>query len=383
VEGERQTALFSATMPEPIAALAKRYMNDAERVSVEARHLTVPQIEQAGYDVGRRDKFEVLARILEFENPTSAIVFCRTKSEVDGLGARLIARGFPAETLHGDLSQIQRDRVMARFRTGQVKLLIATDVAARGLDIEHVSHVINFDIPFDPEVYVHRIGRTGRAGRAGSAITLVGMRERRMIQTIERVTGARIERRSLPTLQQVVERRRESFRDTLRSTVEAGGLEPFEAMVAELGSDMSVEQIAAAALRMLIGEQPDTSHDPLAEPEFERRDDRRTRRNDRFEREFERGGRGGRRMEREQGGRANTRLHLDVGRADGVRPGDIVGAIANEAGVSGRAIGAIEMFDRFATVEVPDHLADRVVRALRSTTIRGRNVAPRVAQPKR
>jgi ATP-dependent RNA helicase DeaD len=383
VPNERQTALFSATMPAPIAALARRYMSEPERVSIEARHMTVPQIEQVAYDVGRRDKFEVLARILEFENPSSAIVFCRTKSEVDGLGARLIARGFPAETLHGDLSQVQRDRVMARFRTGQVKLLIATDVAARGLDIEHVSHVFNFDIPFDPEVYVHRIGRTGRAGRAGCAVTLVGIRERRMLQTIERVTGATIERRRLPSLADVVARRQEAFRDTLRSTVEAGGLEPFGALVAELSKDLSVEQVAAAALRLLIGEQPDSSHDPLAEPEFERRDDRRMRQPDRFEhsgRSFERGGR---RFEREQGGRANTRLQLDVGKADGVRPGDIVGAIANEAGVSGRAIGAIELFDRFSFVEVPDHLAERVVRALRSTTIRGRSVAPRLAQPKR
>jgi ATP-dependent RNA helicase DeaD len=216
------------------------------------------------------------------------------------------------------------------------------------------------------------------------------MRERRMLQAIERVTGAAIERRQLPSLADVVARRRESFRETLRSTIETGGLEPFADMVAELAQDLSVEQVAAAALRMLVGEQPDVSNDPLAEPDFERRDGRSMRGPDRFERDrfergFEHGGsdRGGRRFDREQSGRPNTRLQLDVGKMDGVRPGDIVGAIANEAGVSGRAIGSIELFDRFSFVEVPDHLAERVVRALRSTTIRGRNVAPRLAQPKR
>ena len=176
---ERQTALFSATMPGPIADLAKRYMRDPQRIIVQAEHMTVPQVRQIYYEVGGRDKFEVLARVLDFEMPTSAIIFCRTKSEVDSLGERLMARAYPAETLHGDLSQIQRDRVMQRFRTGQVELLVATDVAARGLDIEHVSHVINYDMPLDPEIYVHRIGRTGRAGRTGARSRWSQPRERR------------------------------------------------------------------------------------------------------------------------------------------------------------------------------------------------------------
>src|SRR5262249_54354247 len=185
---ERQTTLFSATIPTPIAELAHKYMREPERISVATEQMTVPQIRQIYYEVGARDKFEVLGRVLDFEMPEAAIVFCRTKSEVDSLGERLIARAYPAETLHGDLSQIQRDRVMGRFRTGQVELLVATDVAARGLDIEHVSHVINYDIPLDPEVYVHRVGRTGRAGRSGCAITLVTPRERRLLRYIERVT---------------------------------------------------------------------------------------------------------------------------------------------------------------------------------------------------
>src|SRR5258708_5832661 len=205
---ERQTGLFSATIPQEIANLAKRYMHDPQRITVQAAQLTVPQVRQIYYEVGSRDKLEVLGRVLDYERPTSAIIFCRTKSAVDELGERLTARAYPAETLHGDLSQVQRDRVMGRFRTGQVELLVATDVAARGLDIELVSHVINYDIPLDPEIYVHRIGRTGRAGRTGCAITLVTPRERRLLREIERLIGTTIQRMRLPTIADVIARRR-------------------------------------------------------------------------------------------------------------------------------------------------------------------------------
>jgi ATP-dependent RNA helicase DeaD len=363
---DRQTALFSATIPSPIAELARRYMRAPERITVPTEHLTVPQIRQVYYEVGARDKFEVLARILDFEMPSSAIIFCRTKSEVDSLGERLIARAFPAETLHGDLNQAQRDRVMGRFRSGQVELLVATDVAARGLDIEHVSHVINYDIPLDPEIYVHRIGRTARAGRSGVAITLVTPRERRLLRTIERLTGAPIQRLRLPTIADVIARRRESFKETLRETIAQGDLEPYMIMAEELGEEFSPTDLAAAAFKLLLGEPEEPAEDRLAEQEpFEEERPRRRR-----EREFgpERG---------------MTRLYLDVGRDDGVRPADIVGAIANEAGIPGRAIGAIELFERFAFVEVPANLAEKVLRALKRTTIRGRKIAPSIARPRR
>lgn len=397
VPAERQTALFSATMPNPIAILAKRYMKDPQRITVEGKHVTVPQIRQVVYDVGSRDKFEMLARLIEFEAPTSAIVFCRTKSEVDALGARLIARGFAAETLHGDLSQIQRDRVMGRFRSGHVKLLIATDVAARGLDIDHVSHVINYDIPFDHEVYVHRVGRTGRAGRAGSAITLVGMRDRRLLQVIERAIGVRLERGKLPTLEDVMNRRRDAFRDSLRETIDAGDLERYTDIISDLSDEYGSELVAAAALRMLIGEQPEETLDTLVDERewlSERRPERRGPANERsFDRPpWEREGRrpeGQRQEGRRSGGATRgdggpmTRLQLSVGRTDGVRPGDIVGAIANEADIPGRSIGHIELMDRSSFVDVPEHLADRVLRALRNTTIRGRAAAPRMATGRR
>lgn len=367
----RQTALFSATMPGPIAELARRYMRDPQRITVQSEQMTVPQIRQVYYEVGGRDKFEILGRILDFEAPTSAIIFCRTKSEVDSLGERLIARAFPAETLHGDLSQVQRDRVMGRFRSSQVELLVATDVAARGLDVEHVSHVINYDIPLDPEIYVHRIGRTGRAGRTGTAITLVTPRERRLLKIIERTTSAQIQRMRLPTISDVVARRRESFKETLRETIAQGGLEQFVIMAEDLGEEYSPTDLAAAAFKLLMGEPQNPNEDKLAQEEIEEIED-------------ERDGRRRQRRDRSFGPeRGMTRLYIDVGRDDGVRPADIVGAIANEAGIPGRAIGAIELFERFSFVEVPSNHTERVTRALKRTTIRGRKISPSIAKPRR
>lgn len=375
---ERQTALFSATMPGPIAELARKYMRTPERITVAAEQMTVPQIRQVYYEVGARDKFEVLARILDFEMPTSAIIFCRTKSEVDALGERLIARAFPAETLHGDLSQVQRDRVMSRFRSGQVELLVATDVAARGLDIDHISHVINYDIPLDPEVYVHRIGRTGRAGRTGAAVTLVTPRERRLLRYIERVTGAAIQRVRLATISDVIARRRESFKETLREIIEQGNLEQYQIMAEQLGEEYSPTDLAAAAFRLLLGEPTSADGDPLAAAEPAEEERRPRQRRDDFQDDR------GPRQRRDFGpDRGMTRLYLDIGRDDGVRPSDIVGAIANEANIPGRAIGAIDLFERFAFVEVPSNLSDRVMRALKRTTIRGRKIAPSIAQPRR
>lgn len=370
VPEQRQTALFSATMPDPIAKLARKYMNEPQRIQVEAQQMTVPAIRQIYYEVGARDKFEVLVRILDYEQPSSAMIFCRTKKEVDDLTARLIARAFPAEAIHGDLNQTQRDRVMERFRSGQAEMLVATDVAARGLDIEHVSHVINYDIPLDPEVYVHRIGRTGRAGRSGTAITLVTGRERRLWNEIQRVTGAKVQRMHVPTISDVIVRRRETFKEALREAMEGDDLEPYRIMAEEMGEEFSPTDLAAAAFKMLLGAAPDESEDALAKMEpgqYTPDRERRPRREGR-DRSFgpERG---------------MTRLFIDIGREEGVRPGDLVGAIANEADISGRAIGAIEIFDHFSFVEVPSNVSDRVLAALKNTTIRNRRIAPTLARP--
>jgi ATP-dependent RNA helicase DeaD len=330
------------------------------------------------YEVGARDKLEVLARILDYERPTSALIFCRTKSEVDTLGERLTARAYPAETLHGDLNQTQRDRVMGRFRNGQVELLVATDVAARGLDIEQISHVINYDIPLDPEIYVHRIGRTGRAGRTGCAITLVTPRERRLLNDIMRITGATIQRSRLPTIADVIGRRREAFKETLSETIEQGGLEPYLIMAEELGEEFSPTDLAAAAFKLLLGDEPNEAEDTLAamEPEQGREHREGQRRDGQRQRSGQRRGQFGPE-------RGMTRLYLDVGRDDGVRPADLVGAIANEAGLPGNSIGAIELYDHFSFVEVPENSTDRVLKALKRTNIRNHKVSPSIARPRR
>jgi ATP-dependent RNA helicase DeaD len=361
---ERQTAIFSATLPPPIVALARRSMRDPEQIAVQSEQMTVPQIRQVYYEVAGRDKVEALARVLDMEMPEAAIIFCRTKAGVDELGERVQARGYTADLLHGDLSQPMRDRVMKRFREGQADVLIATDVAARGLDIDHVTHVINYDIPLDPESYVHRIGRTGRAGRSGTAITLVTPRERRMLHTIEKLTGAPIQRLRLPTIADVIARRRETFKDTLRELLtEPNGLEPYLRLAEDLGEDYDPTELAAAAFKLLLAE-PENVEDTIQVIDEEPPS----------------------RGQRQRGfgpERGMARLFINLGRDEQVRPADIVGAIANEAGIPGRAIGAIELYDHFAFVEVPQQMAERVRKALSRTTIRGRRVEATMARPER
>ena len=357
VPDERQTGLFSATMPPRIAGLARKYMRDARRVTIEKERVTVPQVRQVYYDVSGREKLDALTRILDYEAPASTIVFCARKSDADTLAESLQGRGYSADVLHGDLNQAQRDRVMNRFRTSQVEILVATDVAARGLDIPEVSHVINYDIPWDPEGYVHRIGRTGRAGREGDAITLVTPREQRQLRIIERVIGMKLKRLRLPSPSDVAARRREAVMEQIRGAIDAGGLDPYLAMVEALGDDYDPVEIAAAAFKVL-------GDGTLV----------------RAESTESANGRDGADAGVEPG---MTRLFIHAGRRAGIRPMDIVGAIANEAGVPGNRVGAIDLYDNFAFVEVPSVDAERVLGALNSTTLRGQRVEVNVARPKK
>lgn len=350
---ERQTALFSATLPAAVQTLAQRYTRDPQRISIVAEQLTVPRTRQSYYEVLPRDKLDALTRILDVETPASAIIFCRTRSEADTLGESLQGRGYLAEVIHGDLAQTQRDRVMKRFRDGQVELLVATDVAARGLDIPEVSHVINYDVPNDAEVYVHRIGRTGRAGRAGHAITIITPRERRQLQLIERISKARIGREKIPTLADVAARRREAFKEALNDVLAGGDLDPYIMMVDEMSEAYDPVDLAAAAFKLLLNEVE--QEDTITSVEGD-----------------------GAGVEP-----GMTRLFLDIGRADRVRPADIVGAIANEVGLPGRTIGSIDIYDRFAFVEVPAEYAQRVLKTLNGTTLRGKKVRVSIAKPKR
>src|SRR5581483_5772346 len=387
--GERiQLALFSATIPEPVARLARRFLHEPERISVAPEQVTVPQITQVAYEVGGVDKLDALARILDVETPGSALVFCATRRTVDEVSERLTVRGYRAAALHGDRSQAERERVLRRFREGQVEVLVATDVAARGLDIEAITHVINYDIPWDPESYVHRIGRTGRAGRAGDAITLVTPRDYRQLRLIEQTLRQRIGRKHLPTLGHVAQRRREASKEAVAATIATGDLDPYLTLAGELGEQYDPFEVAAAALRLWDearaagAREESTLAGALRAAAAEReiaagRRGRRGAPEDRLAHEAA--------AEFQADGQAPeagmARLLIAMGRVDGLRPQDLVGAIANEAGIPGRSIGAIDIYDRFSFVEVPAAQAEQVVEALQHTTIRGRRPGARLVQP--
>lgn len=368
---ERQTVLFSATMPPRIDGIARRHLREPVRIRIEREAPAAgeaPLIRQSAYIVSRAYKPAALGRVLDVEAPTAAIVFCRTREEVDQLTETMNGRGYRAEALHGGMGQEQRDRVMGRLRSGTADLLMATDVAARGLDIEQLTHVINYDVPSAPESYVHRIGRVGRAGREGVAITLAEPREHRMLKTIERVTRSRITVEKVPTVADLRARRLELTRAALQeSLMEDGDLDRFRVVVETLADEFDLVDIALAAVK-LAHESTGAAADEEEIPEVTPRAPRPERgpregRDDRYGRDDRRGRRGGGPM---------SRVFVGAGRSAGVRPQDIVGAITGETRVTGREIGAIEIADRFTLVEIPDAAVDEVVEALRHTTIKGK-----------
>jgi ATP-dependent RNA helicase DeaD len=378
----RQTALFSATMPARIVSIAERHLKNPVRVTI-AREKTapgsIPRMRQVAYVVSRAQKPAALARVLEMERPASAIVFCRTRLEVDELAETLNAYGHRAQALHGGFAQRERDRVMSAFRAGNADLLIATDVAARGLDIERVSHVINYDVPSSPEGYVHRIGRTGRLGRSGVAITLAEPREHRLLRNLEAFTKQKIETAMLPTVADLRARRLELTRASLRERLLAGELDDVRVVVESLAQEFDLLDIAAAAVKMIhsTGVADDGGQQvPVAarlEPgsaERERKDSRNL-----LEPSTKKDAR--RKHPRRGRNDNSTRIYIGAGRQAGIRPGDLVGAITGEAGIESRALGAIEIADRFSLVEVPEELANKIIGALRGATLRGQKVIVR------
>jgi ATP-dependent RNA helicase DeaD len=345
----RQTALFAATFAPRIMSIAGRHLKTPKKVQIAQEKRApgkLPQVRQVAFIVGKGQKINALSRILDFESPKSAIVFCRTRLEVDELTDNLNAHGYGAQALHGGMVQKQRDRVMQLFRTEKADILVATDVAARGLDIEHVSHVINFDLPTAAEVYVHRIGRTGRIGREGVAITLLAPREQRFLQYVERLTKQKIEIGKLPTEADLRKRRLESAKETLRARIAEGGLEEMRELVEAMAQEFDIMDVAAAAVAMVNDVAEKGA--PAAEPEPEAYGDRSS-------------------------GRL-TLLRISVGKEESIRPADLVGAIAGEAGVPSRVIGAIKIHDDYSLVEVPEELSERIIEALRRTQIRGNKV---------
>jgi ATP-dependent RNA helicase DeaD len=360
----RQTVLFSATVPARINGIAGRHLHDPVRIQMGRAPVTgaAPLVRQSAYVVARAHKPAALGRILDIEAPSATVVFCRTREEVDELTETLNGRGYRAEALHGGMGQEQRDRVMGRLRNGTADLLIATDVAARGLDVEQLTHVINYDVPSAPDGYVHRIGRVGRAGREGVAITLAEPREHRLLKAIERVTKQRISVESLPTVADLRARRLELTRAALHESLLAGDLEGFRVVIETLTDEFDIVDVALAAVKLACeaaaGEADEQEIPHAAALPAPAKPQPRA------------GGRGERRRGRAAGGEM-TRLYLGLGRSAGIRPQDLVGAIANESRMSGRDIGAIEIADRFSLVEVPASAADEIIAALRRTSIKG------------
>ncbi len=384
---ERQTVLFSATMPPRIAAIADRHLRDPLQIRIGGRRAGAdlpggsggdgPRIRQTAYVVQRFHKPAALGRILDVEEPAAAIVFCRTRDEVDQLTETMNGRGYRAEALHGGMNQEQRDRVMARLRSGTAELLMATDVAARGLDIDVLTHVVNYDVPPAPEAYVHRIGRVGRAGRAGVAITLAEPREQRLLGNIERVTGQTITLAAVPTVADLRAKQVESTVDAVRAAMAADDADPqarptYDRMLRELAGEggEALDRVARAAVRLVheaAGPAPDELDIPDARREV--RPERRPVDRDAPRRGRERADTGG--------GDDVGRLYLSVGRKDGIRPHDLVGAIANETGLAGREIGPIRIAEHSSIVGVPAARVDAVIEALRGATIKGRRATVR------
>jgi ATP-dependent RNA helicase DeaD len=364
---DRQTVLFSATMPPRINAMVRRHLRDPVRIQLGGAASGPGDgslVRQRAYVVPRAHKAAALGRVLDVEAPTAALVFCRTRDQVEELTETLNGCGYRAEALHGGMDQAQRDRVMGRLRSGGVDLLVATDLAARGLDVQQLTHVVNYDVLCAPDAYVHRIGRVGRAGREGVAITLAKPREHRMLKTIERATHQPIAVEQLPTIADLRARRLELTRAALRESLLEDDLERFRGAVEPLAEEFDVLQVALAAVK-LAHEATGAAADDDEIPEAAVGPDGQPHRR--------RAVAGGHRRPGRTAADGSTRLFVGAGRAAGVRPQDLVGAIAGESRLSGRDIGAIEIADRFSLVEVPESAADEVIAALRASTIKGRN----------
>ena len=356
VPEERQTVLFSATMPKPIMEITKKFQNNAKVIKVTKKELTVPNIEQYYYDVKPKKKEEVLSRLLDIYSPRLSVVFCNTKKQVDLLVNALLGRGYFAAGLHGDMKQEQRDRVMQGFRTGKTEILVATDVAARGIDVDEVEAVFNYDLPQDDEYYVHRIGRTGRAGREGRAFSFVSGKEVYKLKEIQRYCKTKIYAQKVPSLNDVANTKMENILDDVERVIEQEDLDMMINAIEERvnNSEFTAMDMAAAFLKICCG---------MTE------DNKTTEEND-----WEFGDTGA-----EPG---MVRLFVNIGKKDRVRIGDILGAIAGESGMQGNLVGAIDMYDKYTFVEVPREYAREVLNAMKNVKIKGKTVAVEPANQK-
>jgi len=400
----RQMALFSATMPAEVERIARRHLHEPHQISIEARTATAETVHQRYWLVSGLHKLDALTRILEVEPFEAVLVFVRTKTATTELAERLDARGYAAAALNGDMPQQQREQTIERLKRGKLDVLVATDVAARGLDVERISHVVNYDIPYDPEAYIHRIGRTGRAGRKGEAILFVAPRERRMLATIERATRQKIDLLELPSTEAVNNRRIAAFKQKISDTRAAGELAFMQSLVEQYQREHDVPalEIAAALAKMTLGDQPlllqpdrvkpdrastgkseadrpaaDSRHASRRHDEPRRAIDRRDeptaasrRREEPKDRPRDRASDG----PRTPPAGDTERFRIEVGRAHGIQPGNIVGAIANEAGLDGRHIGRIQIEEEFSLVDLPVGMPREVFRDLKKVWVCGRQL---------
>lgn len=358
---EHQTLLFSATLSPEILSITKRFQQDPEFIKIVRKELTVPSIEQYYFDVKEKRKLDALTRLIDMYNPSLAMVFCNTKKRVDELTELLQGRGYFAEGLHGDLKQVQRDKVMQKFRNGAIEILVATDVAARGIDVDDIDIVINYDIPQDEEYYVHRIGRTGRAGKTGKAFTFCVGKEIYKLRDIMRFTKTKIIQQKLPTLSDVEEMKTTLFLEKIKETINEGHLTKYIHLVDNLmEEDFTSIDVAAALLKLQLAS--------LAADDIDAIDDINFNGTDAY------GGEG----------EKMVRLFLSAGKKNKIRTKDIVGAIANEAGVPGKALGAIELFENHSFVDVPREYVQDVLYGMKNAKIKNKKVRVEIAEkPKR
>ena len=352
IPSDRQTMLFSATMPKEIVRIAAKYMNNPKRVSVDVNSMIVPKIKQVFYEVRNEDKMKALTRLLDVEEPTLTLIFCHTKTEVDEVSVKLQQMGYYAGAIHGDFTQSHRDEMMYKFRKGDIDILVATDVAARGLDITDVSHVINYSIPQNPDSYIHRIGRTGRMGKSGIAITFVTPREFRQLKQIELSAKTKINKGKLPTIYDVKKAREQEILNEIDNALENGKHAEYVSLVLELSNKYPLHDIAAAALSLMFSSIDIDEIEEIGKPDFSSKNN-------------------------------YAKLFMTIGRNDKIKVGDIVKSIASGANIPGKKIGNIKLFDKFSYVEVPFDLAEQVISSIDNAVIHGRKIRIQLAKGKK
>ncbi len=372
-------ALFSATMPKEIQRIARHHLRDPQEISIKTRTATADTIRQRYWLVSGLHKLDALTRILEVEPFDALLMFVRTKTATTELAERLEARGYAAAALNGDMAQKQREQMVERLKRGSLDILVATDVAARGLDVERISHVVNYDIPYDTEAYIHRIGRTGRAGRKGDAILFVAPRERRMLNAIEKATRQKIELLKLPSTEMVNNKRIADFKQSISDTLAAGELDFMQSLLEQYQQehDVPAMEIAAALAKMSIGEKPLLLKAEKEKPA--RRETRsRTDPGQHRERGVPRAGKPDKRNPRSQSptgpARGMERFRLEVGHQHNVKPGNIVGAIANEAGLDAEHIGRIDIHTEYSLVDLPIGMPKDVLQDLKKARVCGQRL---------